>query len=105
MADDGEEVFELVDEEDRVVGRERRSVVHTAGLLHRAVYCWLFDGRGRLLVQRRSPGKAIGPGQWDLSCAEHLQPGEGWREVRWGVGVGVGVQLVGGAVVVVWWGV
>lgn len=25
--------------------------------------------------------KKIGPGQWDLSCAEHLQPGESYREV------------------------
>ena len=26
--------------------------------------------------------KKIGPLQWDLSVAEHLQPGEGYRAVR-----------------------
>lgn len=26
--------------------------------------------------------KKIGPGQWDLSVAEHLQPGESYKEVE-----------------------
>ena len=25
--------------------------------------------------------KKVGPGQWDLSVAEHLTPGEGYKEV------------------------
>jgi hypothetical protein len=47
-----------------------------AGLLHRAVYVWVFNLEGALLIQRRSPHKKIGPNQLDLSVAEHLQPGE-----------------------------
>lgn len=41
-----------------------------------AVYVFVFDKKGRLLIQRRSPNKKIGPGQWDLSVAEHLSQGE-----------------------------
>ena len=52
-----------------------------AGLLHRAVYVWVFRPDGALLVQRRSPAKRIGPSQLDLSVAEHLQPGEGYLQV------------------------
>ncbi|KAL4448132.1 hypothetical protein ABPG75_005351 [Micractinium tetrahymenae] len=77
---DKEEFFDLVDEQDRVIGRELRSVVHRKGLLHRAVYVWVFRPDGRLLIQRRSAAKKIGPGQWDLSVAEHLQPGESFLE-------------------------
>lgn len=77
---DKEEYFDLVDEDDRVVGRELRSVVHRKGLLHRAVYVWVFRLDGRLLIQRRSAAKKIGPSQWDLSVAEHLQPGESFLE-------------------------
>lgn len=47
------ELFDLVDDEDNVIGREKRSVCHAKGLLHRAVYCWVFNGQGQLLVQRR----------------------------------------------------
>lgn len=77
--DKDEEVFDLVDENDTVVGQARRGDVHRLGLLHRAVYAWVFDTNGRLLLQKRSPKKKIGPNQWDLSVAEHLQPGEDYR--------------------------
>lgn len=79
-AEQEDEVFEIFDEAGNLVGREARGVVHTQGLLHRAVYCFLFDTAGRLLIQRRSDAKKVGPGQWDLSCAEHLQPGESFRD-------------------------
>lgn len=80
-ADDEEEIFELVDEEDRVVGTAPRAQCHAEGLLHRAVYCWVTDLEGRILLQQRSLAKKMGPGQWDLSVAEHLQPGETYIEV------------------------
>jgi isopentenyldiphosphate isomerase len=41
-----------------------------------AVYVFVFDTKGRLLIQRRSADKKIGPSQWDLSAAEHLSAGE-----------------------------
>ena len=81
LADNEQEWFELVDEADTVIGREKRSVCHSKGLLHRACYVWVFNPAGELLLQKRSPAKKIGPGQWDLSVAEHLQPGESYRQV------------------------
>ena len=53
-ADKDEEVFELVDENNEVVGRELRGVCHARGLRHRAVYCFVFDSREQLLLQQRS---------------------------------------------------
>lgn len=41
-----------------------------------AVYVFVFDSKGRLLIQKRSANKKIGPNQWDLSVAEHLSAGE-----------------------------
>ena len=77
--DKEDEVFELVNDQDEVIGREFRGNVHRQGLLHRAVYCWVFNSSGQVLIQRRSPLKKIGPNQWDLSVAEHLQPGENYH--------------------------
>eukprot|EP00898_Chlorokybus_atmophyticus_P004810 jgi/Chlat1/532/Chrsp103S01119 len=77
--DDGE-VFEVFDEDGRLIGREKRGVVHRLGLLHRSVYCFVFNSLGELLLQRRSAGKDIAPLAWDLSCAEHLQPGETFQQ-------------------------
>jgi isopentenyl-diphosphate Delta-isomerase len=78
--DKEDEIFELVNDADEVIGTERRGEVHRRGLLHRAVYCWVFNSTGELLVQQRNPKKKIGPGQWDLSVAEHLQPGETYKQ-------------------------
>jgi uncharacterized membrane protein YgcG len=75
-AEPEEEVLEIVDDSCSVIGRELRGEIHRRGLLHRAVYVWVFDRAGRLLLQRRSWEKKIGPGQWDLSTAEHLSIGE-----------------------------
>lgn len=76
-----EELFDVIDPDTRqTIGQERRSVVHRTGLLHRAVYCWIFSRDGKVLLQRRSEKKKIGRLQWDLSLAEHLMPGEEYRE-------------------------
>ncbi|KAF8072466.1 ypel3 [Scenedesmus sp. PABB004] len=79
-ADPADELFEVVDADGMPLRVVRRAEVHAAGLLHRAVYVWLFDRAGRLLLQRRAPEKKIGGGQWDLSVAEHLAVGESFRD-------------------------
>lgn len=71
-----EELFEVFDPEGRLLGLRPRSEVHRSGAWHRSVNLFLFDGRGRLWLQRRAQGKDVLPGRWDLSVAEHLQPGE-----------------------------
>ncbi len=53
-ADKDEELFDIVDEENNVVGQERRNVVHAQGIKHRAVYCFVFNSQGQLLLQQRS---------------------------------------------------
>ena len=62
IADDEEEQFNIVDDDNtHVIGREKRSIVHKTGLKHRAVYCFVFDNVGNLLIQQRSPRSAIPP--------------------------------------------
>lgn len=78
--DDGEEWVDEVDERNQVVGRVTRKRAVEEGLHHRAVYVWLCSKGGELLLQRRARSKRIGGGQWDISVAEHLLPGETYRE-------------------------
>lgn len=73
-----EEIFDVVDAHDRVIGTAARSEVHARGLRHRAAHVLVFDPRGRLFVQRRSPAKDRAPGLWDTSAAGHLASGEGY---------------------------
>lgn len=78
-AENAEEIFDVVDENDQVIRQEFRGVVHRTGLLHRSVNIVLFNTRNELLLQQRSPNKTVCPSAWDLSAAEHLQPGESYE--------------------------
>lgn len=53
-ADKHEEVFEVVNDDNEVIGREHRGICHKRGLCHRAVYCLVFNKKEELLLQQRS---------------------------------------------------
>ena len=74
-----QEFFETFNEENKPTGLVARSVVHKRGLWHRAANIFLFRTNGQLIVQRRDESKDVWPGAWDLSVAEHLQPGESFE--------------------------
>jgi isopentenyldiphosphate isomerase len=44
-----EEIFDVVNERDEVVGQAPRSEVHAKKLLHRAVHVLVFNARGQLV--------------------------------------------------------
>lgn len=90
-----DEVFDVVDERDVVVGREFRREIHRRGLLHRAIHIFWVRGDGRLCLQRRSFAKDNCPGLLSSSCAGHVDAGEDYltaavRELREELGVSVG---------------
>jgi 16S rRNA (adenine1518-N6/adenine1519-N6)-dimethyltransferase len=76
----GDEVFDVVDWENRVVGQATRGEVHAKGLLHRAVHVLVFNRKGAVFLQRRSRLKDVHPGLWDTSAAGHLDAGEDYPE-------------------------
>ncbi|MGW1228644.1 isopentenyl-diphosphate Delta-isomerase [Streptomyces sp. NPDC001478] len=70
-------LLELVDENGTTIGTEEKLAAHLApGLLHRAFSVFLFDEKGRLLLQRRALGKYHSPGVWSNTCCGHPYPGE-----------------------------
>jgi 16S rRNA (adenine1518-N6/adenine1519-N6)-dimethyltransferase len=75
-----EEIFDVVDELDRVVGQAPRSVVHAQKLFHRAVHIFVFDSRGRLLIQKRSARKDEYPLCYTSSASGHVSSGETYDE-------------------------
>lgn len=75
-----EEIFDVVDELDRVVSTAARSEVHRRGLLHRAVHVFVFDSTGRLLVQTRSATKDEYPLTYTSSASGHVASGDGYDE-------------------------
>jgi len=74
--DAGERVV-LVDEQDRSIGTAGKLEAHrNGGRLHRAFSVFLFDERGRMLLQRRAAAKYHFPLLWTNACCGHPRPGE-----------------------------
>ena len=70
-----EEVI-LVNGNDEPVGVEGKMEAHQKGLLHRAFSIFIFDSRGRMLLQQRSSEKYHGGHLWTNACCSHPRPGE-----------------------------
>ena len=45
-----EEILDIVDEMDLVIGSATRGEVHSSGLLHRSAHLLVFDGNGLSLI-------------------------------------------------------
>ena len=87
-----EEIFDVVNERDEVVGQNTRREVHRLGLKHRAVHVLVFNRRGEIFLQKRSMTKDTFPGAWDSSASGHLDAGEDYdacavRELREEIGL------------------
>lgn len=87
-----DEVFDVVDQDDCVIGRATRGEVHAKGLLHRATHVLVFDRSGRVYLQKRSLQKDTAPGCWESSCSGHVDAGEDYltaavRELAEEIGV------------------
>lgn len=75
-----EELLEVVDEHNRVVGRASREEVHRKNFMHRSAHVFLFNSRGQLFLQKRSETKDRFPLRYDSSAAGHLNVGESYLE-------------------------
>lgn len=77
MKDNADEMLPLVDEAGNVTGQATRGECHKGSmLLHPVVHLHLFNGDGRLYLQRRPVWKDIQPGKWDTSVGGHIDLGE-----------------------------
>ena len=95
-----EEIFDVCDEHDAVVGQAPRSVVHAQNLLHRAVHIWVLNSAGEMLLQLRSQTKDQYPGCYTSSASGHLDSGEDYetaaiRELQEELGLSGDLEFVG----------
>jgi isopentenyldiphosphate isomerase len=73
-----DEVLDVVDEQDRVVGRAPRGEVYARGLLHRCVFVFVRDAQDRVFVHRRTATKLAFPSQYDMFVGGVVGTGESY---------------------------
>lgn len=76
----GDELVDVVDESDRVIGQAARRDVRRKNLRHRSVYVLVFNSTGQLFVHRRTLSKDVFPGYWDVAVGGVVKAGESYDE-------------------------
>lgn len=66
LNENGEKTGEVVSRED----------VHKLGLWHKCVHIWIINGKGEVLLQKRSEQKATNPNMWTTATSGHLSAGD-----------------------------
>ncbi|MCA9081006.1 MAG: NUDIX domain-containing protein [Planctomycetaceae bacterium] len=74
-----EELFDICDEHDNVIGQAPRSHVHAHNLLHRAVHIWAYNSAGELMIHLRSSTKDQYPNCYTSSASGHVDAGEDYE--------------------------
>jgi len=71
-----DELLDIVDEQDRVVGQAPRGVAYADGLRHRCTFILATAADGRIFVHRRTPGKLVFPSHYDMFVGGVVGAGE-----------------------------
>lgn len=87
-----EEMVDVVNGSDEVVGKAPRKSIHKTELLHRAVHIFLIDPQGRMWLEKRSMNVDTFPGHYSSAAAGHVRSGESYlqgaeREVLEEIGI------------------
>ncbi len=80
-AQNPDEVFDIVDFANRVVGSARRLYIHANSLRHRSVHALVLSSDGkRILLQKRSAYKDSYPLRYTTSVSGHVDRGETYEK-------------------------
>jgi isopentenyldiphosphate isomerase len=75
-----DEILDIVDERDRVVGQMARGEATARRLRHRCVFVHVRDGQGRIFVHRRTPTKLLFPSRYDMFVGGVVGAGESYDD-------------------------
>jgi isopentenyldiphosphate isomerase len=75
-----DEILDVVDAEDHVVGQAPRGEVMAGRLRHRCVFILATDADGRIFVHRRTPQKIVFPSLYDVFVGGVVGTGESYDE-------------------------
>lgn len=100
-SDNPNEIFDIVDLDDSVIGQKTRMECNTnPKLIHRCIFILVYNDQGEILWQKRSMGKDTAPGLWVTSVSGHVDAGEDYqqaanREIKEELGIGPPLEFLG----------
>lgn len=83
------EYLDYYDENHQYLGTESRDIIHTNGLWHNTVHCWLYDKLGNIYFQvRKDDGKLYTSASGHVSAGETIEEAFG-REIKEEIGIDI----------------
>lgn len=81
------EYFNIVDENDNIIGQESRERIHREGLLHQEIHVYFVTPNQEIIFQRRAKDKDTYPNMLDATTSGHVEIGDSYidtvvKEVR-----------------------
>ncbi|WP_372352105.1 NUDIX hydrolase [Streptomyces sp. KL116D] len=80
LSDPAEEILDIVDEHDHVIGRAPRAEAYAKGLRHRCAFILARTPSGSVFVHRRTRTKLVFPGLYDMFVGGVVGAGESYDE-------------------------
>ncbi|MFG3171013.1 NUDIX hydrolase [Streptomyces sp. NPDC048200] len=75
-----DEILDIVDENDQVIGQSPRGEAYERGLRHRCVFIQARDAEGRVFVHRRTATKLVFPSYYDMFVGGVVGTGESYDD-------------------------
>ena len=76
MKKSSQEIIDVIDSQNRVIGSCIKDEIYSKNHLHRIVHVLIFNDKGEMLLQLRSKNKSYLPGYWGTSVGGHVMSGE-----------------------------
>lgn len=78
---DDDEVLDVVDRNDNIIGQKKRSELYAEGSPPcRAINAFLLNAQGQIWIPRRTAHKELFPSCLDVSCGGHVRSGESYED-------------------------
>ncbi|MFE2888218.1 NUDIX hydrolase [Streptomyces graminifolii] len=75
-----DEILDIVDEQDQVIGQAPRGEAYAQGLRHRTAFIQARDAQGRVFVHRRTSTKLVFPSLYDMFVGGVVGAGESYDD-------------------------
>lgn len=72
--------YDVVDENDQIIGAQDREIIHQQGLIHREVHVWFITPQREVIFQKRALNKDTFPGLLDATVGGHVERGQSYEE-------------------------
>lgn len=87
----------IIDENEKIIGKETRNNIHKKALLHKEIHVWFFTSKGEIIFQRRGKNKDTHPNLLDATVGGHVEIKESYqnsslREMKEETGITVNID-------------